>query len=77
MVWKELGYCLVLARLAPRVPIGRSWEGRQMGLHIINYFTTASSHQPNLGSGYVLVWMYNGPFLALEKVFPHTKEFTA
>lgn len=54
MVWKELGYCLVLARLAPRVSMGRCWAGRQMGkcsLLISNYFITASSHQANTGSG--------------------------
>lgn len=55
--------------------IGTSQEGRQMGkcsLLISNYFTTASSHQPNMGSGCVLVWVYSGAFSAREKVFPHT-----
>lgn len=38
---------------------------------------TANSHQCNMGSGCMFVWMYRAAFLALEKVFPHTKEFTA
>ena len=59
------------------VSMGRS---RQMGkrpLLISNYFTAASSHQPNGGSGCMLVGMYSHAFSALQKVLPHTKAFTA
>lgn len=77
MVWKELSYCL--ARLVPRLSIGRSWEGRQMGkcsLLISNYFTTASSHQHNMGSGYRLAEMYSGAFLALDVFSTHQRIYS-
>lgn len=76
MVWKELGYSLLSARLAARASMGEKADGEVLFPHY-NYFTTASSHQTNTGSGWMFVWTYSRAFLALEKVFPHTKEFTA
>lgn len=78
MVWKELGYCWVLARLAPRHLL-RADPGRKgrWGSAHSSLAITANSHQCNMGSGCMFVWMHRAAFLALEKVFPHTKEFTA
>lgn len=77
MVWKELGYCLVLARLAPRLLLwadpGR--RGRWGSAHY-SLAITANSHQGDVASGCTLVWMCRAAFLALGKVFPHSKEFT-
>lgn len=78
MVGKELGYCQVLAGLAPRhlLQADPGRKGRWGSAHS-SLAITANSHQCNTGSGCMLVWMYRAAFLALEKVFPCTKEFTA
>lgn len=57
--------------------MGRSWDERQMGKCSLPLAITANSHQCHVGSGCKLVRMYRAAFLALGKVFPHIKEFTA